>query len=64
MDALIFFRHDEVVMSPAFERHINRLESWSLGPRFAARYPELEGLCNFGGMGQGGMAGQGMSAQA
>lgn len=48
MDALSF-RADEVVMSPAFERHVNRLESWSLGPRFAARYPELEALCNFGG---------------
>lgn len=60
MDALIF-RPEEVVMSPAFERHISRLESWSLGPRFAARYPELEPLCSFGGAAG---AGQGLQGQA
>lgn len=54
--AALSYRADgEVVMDPAFERHINRLESWSLGPRFAARYPELEELCLFAGTGGGGV---------
>ena len=70
MNALIFRHdHDEVVMSPEFEAHINRLDSWSLGPRFAARYPELEPLCSFGPQGvvhavpAQGMPGRGMAPQ-
>lgn len=30
-----------VDISPAFEEHVRRLESWSLGPEFAATFPEL-----------------------
>jgi hypothetical protein len=41
MDALVY-QGDEVVMNPVFERHVNRLENWSLGPEFANRYPELQ----------------------
>jgi hypothetical protein len=33
--------HDEPVMNPVFERHIRRLENWSLGPLFAETFPEL-----------------------
>ena len=32
---------DEPVMNPVFERHIRRLENWSLGPSFAEKFPEL-----------------------
>jgi hypothetical protein len=28
-------------MNPVFERHIRRLENWSLGPEFAVAFPEL-----------------------
>ncbi|KIW73110.1 hypothetical protein, variant [Phialophora macrospora] len=33
--------HEEPVMNPVFERHIRRLENWSLGPLFAETFPEL-----------------------
>jgi hypothetical protein len=32
---------DEPVMNPVFDRHLRRLENWSLGPLFAETYPEL-----------------------
>ncbi|EXJ64442.1 hypothetical protein A1O7_00778 [Cladophialophora yegresii CBS 114405] len=32
---------DEPVMNPVFERHIRRLENWSLGSLFADTFPEL-----------------------
>jgi len=32
---------DEPVMNPVFERHLRRLENWSLGPLFAETFPEL-----------------------
>ncbi|KAI9817094.1 MAG: hypothetical protein M1827_001206 [Pycnora praestabilis] len=48
MDALVF-QNDEVLMNPVFERHINRLDNWSMGPGFAQRYPELADVCKFSG---------------
>ncbi|KAJ9608971.1 hypothetical protein H2200_006742 [Cladophialophora chaetospira] len=32
---------DEPVMNPVFERHVRRLENWSLGPLFAEAFPQL-----------------------
>jgi hypothetical protein len=40
-EALVL-QNSEVRMNPIFERHVIRLESWSLGPSFAQRYPELK----------------------
>lgn len=42
MEAVSVRDHDsEVVIDPAFEKHITDIENWSLGPLFAARYPAL-----------------------
>lgn len=49
----------EVTISPVFEAHIRNQESWSIGPGFVQRYPELVGLCNVTAVrdnGVGGMA--------
>ena len=32
---------EEPLVNPAFERHIMRLDNWSLGPAFAEAYPDL-----------------------
>jgi len=32
-----------LVINPVFERHLRRLENWSLGPAFAKAFPGLEG---------------------
>ena len=34
---------DEPMVNPVFERHIVRLENWSLGPEFVEAFPALEG---------------------
>lgn len=34
---------EDVVINPVFERHLRRLENWSLGPAFAGMFPGLEG---------------------
>ena len=34
---------DEPIVNPVFERHIMRLENWSLGPEFVEAFPALEG---------------------
>lgn len=32
---------DELAINPVFERHVMRLENWSLGPAFARAYPAM-----------------------
>jgi hypothetical protein len=32
---------DELMINPVFERHLRRLENWSLGPAFAKEFPGL-----------------------
>lgn len=34
---------DDLVINPVFERHLRRLENWSLGTNFARAFPSLEG---------------------
>lgn len=34
-------------ITPMFERHVCKLESWSLNAQFAQRYPELRDCCRF-----------------
>jgi hypothetical protein len=60
------FVGDEVRVTEVFERHILRLENWSLDAPFAQRYPELRNDCRFTGFvqnmdgaGQNGSQGQG-----
>lgn len=33
---------EDVVINPVFERHLRRLENWSLGPAFAKAFPGLQ----------------------
>ena len=33
------------VINPVFERHIRRLENWSVGPQFVATFPVLADTC-------------------
>jgi hypothetical protein len=33
---------DELTINPVFERHLRRLENWSLGPTFAKAFPGLQ----------------------
>ena len=33
--------HEESTINPVFERHVMRLENWSVGPAFVAAFPEL-----------------------
>lgn len=33
---------DELLINPVFERHLRRLENWSLGPAFAKSFPGLQ----------------------
>ncbi|ESZ96217.1 hypothetical protein SBOR_3375 [Sclerotinia borealis F-4128] len=33
----------ELLINPVFERHLRRLENWSLGPAFASAFPGLRG---------------------
>lgn len=35
----------ELLINPVFERHLRRLENWSLGPAFAAAFPGLKDTC-------------------
>ncbi|TDZ32738.1 hypothetical protein C8035_v011748 [Colletotrichum spinosum] len=37
---------DEVVINPVFERHLRRLENWTLGPAFKQTFPKLTGTYN------------------
>nr|XP_036584119.1 BZIP transcription factor [Colletotrichum truncatum]KAF6793508.1 BZIP transcription factor [Colletotrichum truncatum] len=37
---------DEVVINPVFERHLRRLENWTLGPAFHQTFPKLAGTYN------------------
>jgi len=32
---------DELLINPVFERHLRKLDNWSLGPQFAAMFPGL-----------------------
>ncbi|KAH8762874.1 hypothetical protein F5882DRAFT_415486 [Hyaloscypha sp. PMI_1271] len=34
--------NDELTINPVFERHLRRLENWSLGPAFAKAFPGLQ----------------------
>lgn len=34
---------DELMINPVFERHLRRLENWTLGDAFAAAFPMLDG---------------------
>jgi hypothetical protein len=34
--------NDELMINPVFERHLRRLENWSLGPAFAKAFPGLQ----------------------
>ena len=36
---------EELSINPVFERHLMRLENWSLGPSFAMAHPKLEDTC-------------------
>ncbi|KAI5927970.1 hypothetical protein F4810DRAFT_705866 [Camillea tinctor] len=45
---------DEVLINPVFERHLRRLENWSLGPEFHRAFPELEGTYRLNGNTDGG----------
>lgn len=42
-DALLMGEGEEVGINPVFERHLRRLENWSLGEAFAVAFPGLEG---------------------
>ena len=33
--------NDDLMINPVFERHLRRLENWSLGPAFAKAFPGL-----------------------
>lgn len=33
--------NDDLMINPVFERHLRRLENWSLGPEFARQFPGL-----------------------
>ncbi len=33
---------EDVLINPVFERHLRRLENWSLGPMFAMAFPKLQ----------------------
>lgn len=57
----------ELLINPVFERHLRRLENWSLGEAFDRAMPRLRGTYNLkrdrgaemGGQGEGGGLGQG-----
>jgi hypothetical protein len=34
--------NDDLMINPVFERHLRRLENWSLGPAFAKAFPGLQ----------------------
>ena len=36
-----FSEEGELLINPVFERHLRRLENWSLGPQFASAFPGL-----------------------
>lgn len=38
---------DDVMINPVFERHLRRLENWTLGDAFAKALPGLDGMYNF-----------------
>ena len=35
----------EAVLNPVFERHLRRLENWTVGPGLMEAFPQLEGTC-------------------
>lgn len=52
---------DELMINPVFERHLRRLENWTLGASFARAFPMLDGTYNYKADSgpAGGRAGQG-----
>jgi hypothetical protein len=45
---------DELMINPVFERHLRRLENWTLGDAFAKAFPELADTYNLKSEGGGG----------
>lgn len=37
---------EEPIINPVFQRHISRLDNWSVGPQFIAIFPDLADTCN------------------
>jgi hypothetical protein len=35
---------DQMQLSPIFEKHVRKLENWTVSPVFEAHYPELAGF--------------------
>ncbi|KAI1494641.1 hypothetical protein F5X96DRAFT_615749 [Biscogniauxia mediterranea] len=48
---------EEVLVNPVFERHVRRLENWTLGPEFHRAFPALEGTYRLNVAGGGGGGG-------
>ncbi|KAK0704993.1 hypothetical protein B0H67DRAFT_592885 [Lasiosphaeris hirsuta] len=46
---------DEIMINPVFERHLRRLENWTLGDAFHDAYPMLEGTYNLRSEREGGV---------
>lgn len=38
---------DELILNPVFERHMRRLENWTLGDAFHEAFPQLKGTYNW-----------------
>ena len=38
---------DELILNPVFERHMRRLENWTLGDAFHDAFPQLKGTYNW-----------------
>jgi hypothetical protein len=49
-DKCFLLRNNEILLNPVYERHLRRLDSWSIDLIFARRYPELQGACTFSGV--------------
>lgn len=46
VDCLIITpEQDDPIINPVFQRHISRLDNWSIGPQFTATYPDLADTC-------------------
>jgi hypothetical protein len=46
---IFYYVDGGVRLTPLFEKHISKLENWSLNAPFAQRYPELSECCRFTG---------------
>lgn len=42
-DTLLTTENEELVINPVFERHLRRLDNWTLGPAFNTAFPALSG---------------------